>query len=98
MFPHPQYPPRQGGRILWNWSVAALTGAAGRHDYPDALSKSLLFYLAQRSGHLPDNVIPWRGDSALGDGSDVNRDLTGGWYDGECCDALIQSLCITSYV
>lgn len=46
---------------------------------------SLLFYEAQRSGKLPsNNRIPWRGDSALKDGSDVSKDLTGGWYDGEC--------------
>ena len=27
------------------------------------------------------NRLTWRGDSALGDGSDVGHDLTGGWYD-----------------
>ena len=44
--------------------------------------KSFLFYEAQRSGKLPDdNRIQWRGDSALNDGSDVGRDLTGGYYD-----------------
>nr|KAG5686635.1 hypothetical protein BaRGS_011079 [Batillaria attramentaria] len=51
------------------------------YNYTDALDKSLLFYLAQRSGRIPDNVIPWQKDSALNDGSDVSRDLTGGWYD-----------------
>ncbi|XP_046564708.1 endoglucanase A-like [Haliotis rubra] len=50
--------------------------------YADVLGKSILFYEAQRSGHLPStNRIPWRADSALNDGSDNNRDLTGGWYD-----------------
>lgn len=45
---------------------------------------SILFYEAQRSGKLPaNNRIPWRGDSALSDGSDVGVDLTGGWYDGK---------------
>jgi hypothetical protein len=45
---------------------------------------SLLFYEAQRSGHLQeDNRIPWRASSALNDGRDVGLDLTGGWYDGE---------------
>lgn len=35
-----------------------------------------------RSGKLPaNNRIPWRGDSALGDGQDHGLDLTGGWYD-----------------
>ena len=47
------------------------------------LQLSILFYETQRSGKLPaDNRIPWRGDSALEDGSDVGVDLTGGWYDG----------------
>ncbi|XP_046557783.1 endoglucanase 14-like [Haliotis rubra] len=50
--------------------------------YADVLGKSILFYEAQRSGPLPStNRIPWRADSALNDGSDNNRDLTGGWYD-----------------
>ncbi|XP_064646839.1 endoglucanase E-4-like [Lineus longissimus] len=54
----------------------------GKYNYVEALEKSILFYEAQRSGKLPpDNRVPWRGDSALGDGSDVGKDLTGGWYD-----------------
>lgn len=44
---------------------------------------SLLFYKAQRSGHLPDNNgIPWRGDSALNDRGQHGEDLSGGYYDG----------------
>jgi hypothetical protein len=51
-------------------------------NYGEALQKSLLFYEAQRSGKLPEtNRVPWRGDSALQDGADVGRDLTGGYYD-----------------
>jgi endoglucanase len=51
-------------------------------NYGEALQKSLFFYEAQRSGDLPaSNRINWRGDSALQDGADVGRDLTGGWYD-----------------
>ncbi|MEQ9232689.1 glycoside hydrolase family 9 protein [Coleofasciculus sp. E2-BRE-01] len=54
----------------------------GDFNYGEALQKSLLFYYAQRSGDLPDtNPLPWRGDSALNDGSDVGLDLTGGYYD-----------------
>ena len=54
----------------------------GTFNYAEALQKSFLFYEAQRSGPLPDdNRIPWRGDSALTDGQDVGRDLTGGYYD-----------------
>ena len=53
-------------------------------DYAEVLRLSLLFYEAQRSGKLPaDNRIPWRGDSALNDGSDVGLDLSGGYYDGK---------------
>ena len=55
---------------------------SGQFNYAEALQKSYLFYEAQRSGPLPDdNRIPWRGDSALEDGNDVGRDLTGGYYD-----------------
>ncbi|XVF41372.1 hypothetical protein PTKIN_Ptkin01aG0275200 [Pterospermum kingtungense] len=51
-------------------------------DYGTALTKSLLYYEAQRSGKLPSNQrVQWRGDSALKDGSDANIDLTGGYYD-----------------
>ena len=53
-----------------------------KFNYGEALQKSNLFYKAQRSGDLPeDYTIPWRGDSALKDGADVGRDLTGGYYD-----------------
>ncbi|CAH2057994.1 unnamed protein product [Thlaspi arvense] len=51
-------------------------------DYGDALTKTLLYFEAQRSGKLPSNQrVSWRGDSALRDGSDVHLDLTGGYYD-----------------
>jgi hypothetical protein len=54
----------------------------GAFNYGEALQKSFLFYEAQRSGDLPtSNRVTWRGDSALNDGADVGRDLTGGYYD-----------------
>jgi hypothetical protein len=54
----------------------------GQYRYEEVLSKSILFYEAQRSGALPaDNRISWRGDSALGDQGSAGEDLTGGWYD-----------------
>ena len=57
---------------------------SGQYNYAEVLSKSILFFEAQRSGELPgSNRIPWRGNSALEDGSDNNIDLTGGWYDGK---------------
>ena len=51
----------------------------------DAITKSLLFYYAQRSGRLPkkDNPISYRNNSALGDIGQKREDLTGGYYDGE---------------
>jgi hypothetical protein len=56
--------------------------APGDFNYAEALRKSLYFYDSQRSGDLPDGFrVPWRGDSALADGSDVGIDLTGGYYD-----------------
>ncbi|GIV95827.1 MAG: hypothetical protein KatS3mg057_0484 [Herpetosiphonaceae bacterium] len=56
--------------------------AAPAYNYAEALQKSILFYEMQRSGKLPaNNRVIWRGDSALTDGADVGKDLTGGWYD-----------------
>lgn len=41
----------------------------GDLNYKEALTKSLIFLEAQRSGKLPsNNRVPWRGDSALDDG------------------------------
>lgn len=51
-------------------------------NYGEVLYLSSLFYEAQRAGALPSsNRVPWRGDSALKDGSDKGLDLSGGWYD-----------------
>ncbi|XP_065851085.1 endoglucanase 16 [Euphorbia lathyris] len=51
-------------------------------NYKDALTKSIIFLEAQRSGKLPPtNRLPWRGDSALDDGKLADVDLTGGYYD-----------------
>ena len=41
------------------------------HNYAAALSKSLLYFEAQRSGRLPPTQrVRWRGHSALNDGAD----------------------------
>nr|VDD04783.1 unnamed protein product [Brassica oleracea] len=63
-------------------SMSSMTlGAVSRH-YGEALTKTLLYFEAQRSGKLPSNQrVNWRGDSALRDGSDAHVDLTGGYYD-----------------
>lgn len=53
-----------------------------RFNYGEALQKAVYFYDCQRAGRIShDNRVEWRGDSCLKDGSDVGRDLTGGWYD-----------------
>ncbi|KAL8522295.1 hypothetical protein ACS0TY_012435 [Phlomoides rotata] len=52
------------------------------YDYGEALTKSLLYFEAQRSGKLPSNQrVQWRGDSALNDGKTAGVDLVGGYYD-----------------
>ncbi|KAG5014556.1 hypothetical protein GLYMA_08G022300v4 [Glycine max] len=52
------------------------------HDYGQALSKSLLFFEAQRSGYLPHNQrVTWRAHSGLQDGKASGVDLVGGYYD-----------------
>ncbi|KAL3739070.1 hypothetical protein ACJRO7_020464 [Eucalyptus globulus] len=54
----------------------------GLSDYGTALTKSLLYFKAQRSGKLPPNQrVQWRGDSGLQDGGDAGINLTGGYYD-----------------
>ncbi|XP_022145997.1 endoglucanase 6-like [Momordica charantia] len=56
--------------------------AAAAHDYGLALSKSLLFFEAQRSGFLPRNQrVTWRDHSGLHDGKASGVDLVGGYYD-----------------
>jgi hypothetical protein len=45
------------------------TAAGSRHDYEDALRKSLLYFEAQRSGRLPHGQrVAWRDHSGLTDG------------------------------
>ncbi|KAK8466984.1 hypothetical protein PHAVU_008G212700 [Phaseolus vulgaris] len=51
-------------------------------DYADALSKSLLYFEAQRSGRIPYNQrVTWRDHSGLTDGLEEGVDLVGGYYD-----------------
>ncbi|KAF8033325.1 hypothetical protein BT93_D2051 [Corymbia citriodora subsp. variegata] len=58
------------------------TMALGGHDYGQALSNSILFFEAQRSGHLPRNQrVSWRANSGLNDGKASGVDLVGGYYD-----------------
>ncbi|XP_015884372.2 endoglucanase 16 [Ziziphus jujuba] len=59
-----------------------LVAVNGDFNYKEALTKSIIFLEAQRSGKLPPNHRPaWRGDSALDDGKLANVDLVGGYYD-----------------
>lgn len=50
-------------------TFSPLVNGGGGHDYGKALSKSLLFFEAQRSGYLPKGQrVTWRADSGLHDG------------------------------
>jgi hypothetical protein len=52
------------------------------YNYGEALQKAIYFYEGQQSGPLPAwNRVQWRGPSCTHDGSDVGKDLTGGWHD-----------------
>ncbi|KMT08080.1 hypothetical protein BVRB_6g143330 [Beta vulgaris subsp. vulgaris] len=56
--------------------------SASKFDYQEALSKSLLYFEAQRSGRLPYNQrVSWRDHSGLTDGLEQGVDLVGGYYD-----------------
>ncbi|CAI9772656.1 unnamed protein product [Fraxinus pennsylvanica] len=62
--------------------IGILPLALGGPDYGEALTKSILFFEAQRSGYLPSNQrIQWRGHSGLSDGKINGVDLVGGYYD-----------------
>ena len=64
------------------FSLLILNVSTKSQDYARHIELSLLFYECQRSGPLPkNNRIFWRHDSLLDAGSDVNVDLTGGYYD-----------------
>ncbi|XP_051137167.1 endoglucanase 6-like isoform X2 [Andrographis paniculata] len=67
--------------LLLAVGIVLPTALAG-HDYGQALSKSILFFEAQRSGYLPSNQrVQWRGNSGLSDGKVSGVDLVGGYYD-----------------
>lgn len=62
--------------------LLSVGSVAAGHDYGEALSKSILFYEAQRSGKLPATQrANWRTDSGLHDGFANGVDLVGGYYD-----------------
>lgn len=47
-----------------------------KHNYRDALTKSILFFEGQRSGKLPSNQrITWRRDSGLSDGAAMHVNI-----------------------
>lgn len=80
--------------------AATTTGTSPRtggafYNYGEALQKGLLFYKANRLGHLPNNyILPYRTDAAMTDGKDVGLDLTGGWADA---GDGIKFTCTVSY-
>ncbi|ONK57748.1 uncharacterized protein A4U43_C09F3690 [Asparagus officinalis] len=67
---------------LFLFSLSFCFEIEGHPNYGDALAKSFLFFQGQRSGRIPSGQkISWRSNSGLSDGSAVNVDLTGGYYD-----------------
>jgi hypothetical protein len=75
----------------WATALVAKSFRVAAYDYKDVLTKSLLFYEAQRSGKLPsDQKVTWRKDSALNDRGQNGEDLTGGYYDGKCGQKCIN--------
>ncbi|KAJ0989335.1 hypothetical protein J5N97_007691 [Dioscorea zingiberensis] len=70
------------GVVLLHLLLVFVPFVAAGHDYGKALSKSILFFEAQRSGYLPKNQrITWRANSGLMDGKANGVDLVGGYYD-----------------
>lgn len=68
--------------LLFTENVIANNNKSSNFDYGEALSKSLLYFEAQRSGRLPYNQrLSWRDNSGLTDGLEQGVDLVGGYYD-----------------
>ena len=58
--------------------ISWLSLTSATKQYSSALEKSLLFYQAQRSGHLgSDNKVSWRSDAHRDDQGQNGEDLTG---------------------
>ncbi|KAL5728182.1 cellulase [Ranunculus cassubicifolius] len=75
-----------GSSFIFSLSLLCLlvlrVSSLQKHNYGDALTKSIMFFEGQRSGKLPSSQrMTWRKDSGLNDGQDVGVDLTGGYYD-----------------
>ena len=69
------------GLLLGNAAALPHHGPA-KHDYRDALTKSILFFEGQRSGRLPPSQrVSWRRSSGLSDGSSVKASAAG----RSCC-------------
>lgn len=49
-------------------SEGLFSAVNGNFNYKEALTKSIIFFEAQRSGKLTNSRLSWRGDSALDDG------------------------------
>ena len=63
-------------------NAAHAAPSATTFNYGEALQEAIYFYEEQSSGPKPSwNRVPWIGNSATNDGSDVGLDLSGGWYD-----------------
>ena len=71
-----------------------MSASGMKYDYGKALTLSILFYDAQRTGRLPaNNPIGWRGDSFVDDADGI--DLSGGWFDGKLlyCIHIDNAVC-----
>ncbi len=56
--------------------------AQNNFNYSEALNKSIEFYDAQICGPQPSwSRATWRNDCHMNDGSDIGKNLTGGWHD-----------------
>jgi hypothetical protein len=82
------------------FSNHTIDASAMDYPYTDILGASFLFYEAQRSGNLSatlgGNRILWRGNQLLDDGSDVGRDLSGGYYEAGSVLSLawVRACCV----
>ncbi|HOK98599.1 MAG TPA: glycoside hydrolase family 9 protein, partial [Bacteroidales bacterium] len=70
------------GLFLWGFILLRSVSITGQtYNYAEVLQKSMFFYECQESKIAPGNRVTWRANAAMNDGSDVGKDLTGGWFD-----------------
>jgi hypothetical protein len=86
---------REAKRRAFSMCLSDEPSVTAAYDYREVLSRSLLYYEAQRSGNLPpEQKVTWKKDSALNDREEQGQCLTGGYFDGKVTPILYKQISI----